>query len=121
MANHELEGRRPPEHLQLNQEELSHEALVRSVRYLIGENQKEYDRIRSPKEREVLPPETVIRNVLDWYSGSSMEQDDGFFTLRTAWDALNYDRYEAGSREEGVCSTIFGRYFCFGLIYGNVV
>ena len=50
-----------------------------------------------------------------------MEQDDGFFTLRTAWDALNYDRYEAGSREEGVCSTIFGRYFCFGLIYGNVV
>ncbi len=66
-----------------------------------------YDTLRSPQEREVLPPETVIRNVLEWYADSSMEQEDTFFTLQSAWDALAYDKYETGSREEGLAGSLF--------------
>jgi hypothetical protein len=35
-----------------------------------------------------------------------MEQEDTFFTLRTAWDALVYDEYEAGSKEEGLAGSV---------------
>ena len=75
---------------------LSHEQLVTSIKGLIREHQQVHTNLRSPQDREALPPETIIRSVLDWYSSSSMEQEDTFFTLRTAWDALVYDQYEAG-------------------------
>jgi hypothetical protein len=70
-----------------------------------------YDTLRSPQEREVLPPETVIRNVLEWYADSSMEQEDTFFTLQSAWDALAYDKYETGSREEGLAGSLLQAYY----------
>jgi hypothetical protein len=57
-----------------------------------------------------VPPETVIRNVLDWYAIPSTEQGETFFTLCTAWDALNFDRYEIGSREEGLAGSILQAY-----------
>jgi hypothetical protein len=111
MAEHGLEGVPPRDPISNNTEELSHEALVRSLQSLIRENQQVYQQLRSPTEREVLPPETVIRNVLDWYAGSSDEEKgERFFALRTAWDALNYDRYEVGSREEGLAGSLLQSY-----------
>ena len=96
----------------LDQEKgLSHEQLVTSIKGLIREHQQVYETLRSPREREVLPPETIIRNVLDWYSSSSMELDDTFFTLRSAWDALAYDKYEIGSREEGLAGSVLQAYY----------
>ena len=90
---------------------LSHEQLVTSIKGLIREHQNVYDTLRSPQEREVLPPETVIRNVLEWYASSSTEQDDTFFTLQSAWDALAYDKYETGSREEGLAGSLLQSYY----------
>ena len=81
-----------PPHLPDQEQGLAHEQLVTSISGLIREHQQVYATLRSPREREVLPPETIIRNVLEWYSSSSMEQDDTFFTLLSAWDALAYDR-----------------------------
>jgi hypothetical protein len=95
-----------PPHLPDQEQGLTHEQLVASIRGLIKEHQQIYAGLRSPQEREVLPPETIIRNVLDWYSDSSMEQDDMFFTLRSAWDALAYDQYEPGSREETLAGAV---------------
>ena len=97
-----------PPHLPDQEQGLSHEQLVASISGLIREQQRVYDTLRSPRDREVLPPETVIRNVLDWYSSSSMEQEDTFSTLLSAWDALVYDQYETGSKEEGLAgSTLY--------------
>jgi hypothetical protein len=111
MAEHGLEGVPPGEPISNNTEELSHEALVHNLRSLIRENQQVYQQLRSPTEREVLPPETVIRNVLDLYAGSSDEEKgETFFTLCTAWDALNYERYEVGSREEGLAGSLLQSY-----------
>ena len=111
MAEHELEGDPPHDPISNKTEELSHEALVRNLRSLIRENQQVYQQLRSPTDREVLPPETVIRNALDMYAGSSDEEKgETFFTLRTAWDALNYERYEVGSREEGLAGSILQSY-----------
>ena len=90
---------------------LSHEQLVTSIKGLIREHQNVYDTLRSPQERAVLPPETVIRNVLEWYASSSTEQDDTFFTLKSAWDALAYDKYETGSREEGLAGSLLQSYY----------
>jgi hypothetical protein len=42
---------------------------------------------------------------LDWYSVTPGEKGETSFTLRTAWDALNYDRYEVGSREESLAGS----------------
>lgn len=100
-----------PSHLPDQEQGLSHEQLVSSIKGLIHEHQQVYASIRSPQERAVLPPETVIRSVLDWYSGSSMERDDMFFTLRSAWDALAYDKYETGSKEEGLAGSILQAYY----------
>ena len=100
-----------PPHLPDQEQGLSHEQLVSSLKGLIGENQQIYASLRSPQEREVLPPETIIRNVLDWYSSSSMEQDDTFSTLLSAWDALVYDKYETGSKEEGLAGSILQSYY----------
>ena len=99
-----------PPHLPDQEQGLSHEQLVTSISGLIRENQQVYDQLRSPRERAVLPPETIIRNVLEWYADSSMEQDDTFSTLLSAWDALAYDQYETGSREEGLAGSILQAY-----------
>ena len=32
------------------------------------------------------------------------------FTVRSAWDALSYDRYEPGSREEGLAGSVLQAY-----------
>ena len=82
---------------------ISHERLVKSFQTLIREQQQLYTSIRSPEEREVLPPEAIVRNQLDWYADTpNQEKAETFFLLRSAWDALAYDRYEIGSREEGL-------------------
>ena len=40
-----------------------------------------------------------------------MEQGDTFFTLRSAWDALAYDQYETGSKEEGLAGSVLQAYY----------
>ncbi len=60
---------------------LSHEQLVASIQGLIREHQRVYEKMRSPEQSQELRPELIIRSVLDWYSSSSMERDDTFFTL----------------------------------------
>src|SRR5688572_9467573 len=102
MANHELEGVRRPEYNLQNLEELSYESLVNRLRSMIEVQQNAYQGYRSDRDREVLPPETIIRSVLDWYSDTPGERGEKSHILRTAWDALNFDRYEIGSREEGL-------------------
>jgi hypothetical protein len=108
-----MSGELTPQPPQLPDQEhsLTHEQLVSSIKGLIREHQQIYASLRSPQEREVLPPETVIRSVLDWYSGSSMEQGDTFFTLRSACDALAYDQYETGSKEEGLAGSVLQAYY----------
>jgi hypothetical protein len=110
------EGREgePPrqEHLLPSEPELSHEQVVKSFQALIREQQKLYTTIRSPHEREVLPPEAIVRKQLDWYAGTpDPEKSETFFTLRTAWDALAYDRYEVGSNEEGLAGSVLQAYY----------
>jgi hypothetical protein len=108
-----MSGELTPQPPQLPDQEhgLTHEQLVSSIKGLIREHQQVYTRFRSPQDREVLPPETIIRSVLDWYSSSSMEQGDTFFTLRSAWDALAYDQYETGSKEEGLAGSVLQAYY----------
>jgi hypothetical protein len=49
--------------------------------------------------------------VLDWYTGSAnTEMGEHMFTVRTAWDALSYDRYEPGSRVEGLAGSVLQAY-----------
>ena len=40
-----------------------------------------------------------------------MEQDDTFSNLRSAWDALVYDKYETGSKEEGLAGSLLQAYY----------
>jgi hypothetical protein len=95
-----------------SESERSHDQLVHAFRNLIQQNQRIYSEIRSPKEREVWPPEAMIRKQLDWYSDTpNQEQGEMFFTLRSAWDALAYDRYEIGSKEEGLAGSILQAYY----------
>ena len=101
---------RPP-HLPDQEQGLSHEQLVTSIKGLIREHQNVYDTLRSSQERAVLPPETVIRNVLEWYASSSMEQEDTYSTLLSAWDALAYDKYETGTKEEGLAGSLLQSYY----------
>jgi len=99
MDNHELErAGRPEPHLQ-NQEELPYETLVKRLRAMISENQSVYQSFRFSNEREALPPETIIRSVLEWHADTPGEKGETSFLLRNAWDALNFERYEIGSRE----------------------
>jgi hypothetical protein len=52
-----------------------------------------------------------VRGVLDWYAGSGNKELSGhMFTVRSAWDALSYDRYEPGSREEGLAGSVLQAY-----------
>jgi hypothetical protein len=102
----------PREQLIADELEVSHEQLVNNLRSLIREQQQVYAAIRSPQEREVLPPEAIVRNQLDWYADTpNTEKAETFFTLRSAWDALAYDRYEIGSKEEGLAGSILQAYY----------
>jgi hypothetical protein len=107
------EGETPPqEQLVADELGISHERLVKSFQALIREQQQLYTSIRSPEEREVLPPEAIVRKQLDWYSDTpNKEKGESFFTLRSAWDALAYDRYEIGSKEEGLAGSVLQAYY----------
>jgi hypothetical protein len=92
--------------------EHSHEQLVKAFRDLITQQAQTYAEIRSPNEREVLPPEAIVRKQLDWYADTpDKEKGETFFTLRSAWDALAYDRYEIGSKEEGLAGSVLQAYY----------
>jgi hypothetical protein len=102
----------PREQLIADESGLSHERLVQSFQTLIREQQQIYSSIRTPGEREVLPPETIVRQQLDWYADTrDEEKSETFFTLRSAWDALAYDRYEIGSKEEGLAGSVLQAYY----------
>jgi hypothetical protein len=101
-----------PEQLVRDESGISHEQLVKSFQSLIREQQQVYSAIQTPEEREVLPPELVVRKQLDWYADTpNTEKAETFFTLRSAWDALAYDRYEIGSQEEGLAGSILQAYY----------
>jgi hypothetical protein len=102
----------PREQLIADDSGLSHERLVQSFQTLIREQQQLYSTIRTPGEREVLPPEVIVRKQLDWYADTpDKEKGEAFFNLRSAWDALAYDRYEIGSKEEGLAGSVLQAYF----------
>ena len=94
---------------------IPHEQLVATFRSLIKEHQDTYAILHAfgenPHEPDTLSPETAVRGVLDWYAGSAnKELGDHLFTVRSAWDALSYDRYEPGSREENLAGSILQAY-----------
>jgi hypothetical protein len=94
---------------------IPHERLVQTFRSLIKEQQDVHASLRAfgemTNEPEVLPPERAVRGVLDWYAGSeNKEMAEHMFTVRSAWDALSYDRYEPGSREEGLAGSVLQAY-----------
>jgi hypothetical protein len=89
---------------------------VETFRSLIKEQQDVHASLRSfgemSHEPEVLSPERAVRGVLDWYAGSAnKEMGEHMFTVRSAWDALSYDRYEPGSREEGLAGSVLQAYY----------
>jgi hypothetical protein len=95
---------------------IPHERLVQTFRGLIRDNQAIYQQLHSihehPHESDVISPETAVRGVLDWYAGSAnKELSEHMFTVRSAWDALSYDRYEPGSREEGLAGSVLQAYY----------
>jgi hypothetical protein len=100
-------------HLPDQEQGLSHEQLVTSIKGIIREQQSVYEQLRSPREREVLPPETIIRSALDWHAGATQDEEQGdmLFNLRSAWDALAYDKYETGSKEEGLAGSAMQAYY----------
>jgi hypothetical protein len=94
---------------------IPHEKLVDNFR-LITEHQHTHGKMFASKEKEgeaeLLSPERAVRGVLDWYSGSANTQlADHMFTVRSAWDAIAYDRYEPGSREEGLAGSVLQAYY----------
>ena len=117
----DIEGGKPGETINQNanlmeQREVPHEQLVASFRGLIKEQQEVHAKLNSfgefPHEPEVLSPERAVRGVLDWYAGSAnKEMGEHMFTVRSAWDALSYDRYEPGSREEGLAGSVLQAYY----------
>jgi hypothetical protein len=121
MVEQAREGERHPGELtgqnqNLIEQGTPHEQLVATFRSLIREHQDTYAKLHSigenPHEPEVLSPETAVRGVLDWYAGSAnTEMGEHMFTVRSAWDALSYDRYEPGSREEGLAGSVLQAYY----------
>jgi hypothetical protein len=88
---------------------IPHERLVESFRSLIKEHQATHEMLYGGM---VLPPETVVRDVLNWYSDSSnKEQSEIFHTLGYAWDVLAYDRYEVGSKAEHMAGESLSIYY----------
>jgi hypothetical protein len=62
--------------------------------------------------RRPYPQKQQSGGVLDWYAGSpNREMGEMLFTVRSAWDALSYDRYEPGSREEGLAGSVLQAYY----------
>jgi hypothetical protein len=97
---------------QQGRNERSHEQLVQSFRKFVQQQQQLYAEIRSSEEREYWPPEEIIRKNLDWQSApSNKEKGDFFFQLRSAWDALAYDRYEPGSSAENLAGDTLCMYY----------
>jgi hypothetical protein len=117
----DIEGGHPGEPINQNQNLIEqggipHEKLVESFRGLIKEQQEVHAGLRSfgeyAHEPEVLSPERAVRGMLDWYAGSAnKEMGEHMFTVRSAWDALSYDRYEPGSREEGLAGSVLQAYY----------
>jgi hypothetical protein len=108
----ESTGRNP----NLIEQGIPHEQLVQSFRGLIRDHQALYQQIHSfgenPHEPDAISSETAVRGVLDWYAGSvNKETGEHMFTVRSAWDALSYDRYEPGSREEGLAGSVLQTYY----------
>src|SRR4051812_36246454 len=109
MAENEKGGGRPQQELTAqgnansgeqgwNKPGLSHEDLVKGFRGYIQQRQQVYQELRSPKEREYLPPSDIIRKKLDLQSGTpNVEEGEFYSRLRYAWDAIAYDHYEIGS------------------------
>jgi hypothetical protein len=94
---------------------IPHEQLVQSFRGLIRDHQAIYQQMHeiggNPHEPDAISSETAVRGVLDWYAGSgNKELSEHMFTVRSAWDALSYDRYESGSREEGLAGAVLQAY-----------
>ena len=107
----ELTGQNP----NLIEPGIPHVQLVATFRSLIQEHQQVYAKLHAfgenPHEPDVLSPETAVRGVLDWYAGSANpELGDHLFSVRSAWDALAYDRYDPGSREEGLAGSVLQAY-----------
>ena len=108
----ELTGQNP----NLIEQGIPHEQLVATFRSLIKEHQDTYAKLHAfgenPNEPDILSPETAVRGVLDWYAGTAnTELGDHLFTVRSAWDALAYDRYEPRSREEGLAGSVLQAYY----------
>src|SRR4029453_4108587 len=102
-------------HPNIIEQGIPHEQLVQSFRGLIRDHQAIYQQIHSfgenPHEPDAISSETAVRGVLDWYAGSAnTEMGEHMFTVRSAWDALSYDRYEPGSREEGLAGSVLQAY-----------
>src|SRR5206468_1724322 len=105
-------GELTSQHPNLIEQGIPHEQLVASFRCLIVEQQSLYQLLRAPNEREVLPPEAIIRKQLDWHADTpNKEQAEIFHTLGYAWDALAFDRYEQGSGEEGLAGSTLQAYY----------
>jgi hypothetical protein len=121
MTDQEREGETHPgeptgQHPNLIEQGSPHEQLVATFRSLIKDHQDTYAKLHAfgenPHEPDVLSPETAVRGVLDCYAGSAnREMGDHLFTVRSAWDALAYDRYEPGSREEGLAGSVLQAYY----------
>jgi len=110
----DLEAGQP--HPNIIEQGIPHEQLVQSFRGLIRDHQALYQQIHSigenPHEPDAISSETAVRGVLDWYAGSAnTEMGEHMFTVRSAWDALSYDRYEPGSREEGLAGSVLQAYY----------
>jgi hypothetical protein len=110
----DIEGGQPQPNI--IEQGIPHERLVETFRSLIKEQQDVHASLRSfgemSHEPEVLSPERAVRGVLDWYAGSAnKEMGEHMFTVRSAWDALSYDRYEPGSREEGLAGSVLQAYY----------
>ena len=95
---------------------IPHEQLVDNFRLLIQEQQETHAKLYASRENgsvaEYLSPVRAVRGVLDWYSGSAnTELADHMFTVRSAWDASVYDRYEPGSQEEGLAGSVLQAYY----------
>jgi hypothetical protein len=100
----------------MEQEGIPHEHLVQAFRKLIKEQQDVHAALNSlgayPHEQEVLSPQRAVRSVLEWYAGSAnKELGQNLFTVRSAWDALSYDSYEPGTREEGLAGSVLQAYY----------
>ena len=110
-----LPGEQTGQYPNINEQGMTHEQMVTSFRSLIREQQAIHADLYAisgdPHERETLSPETAVRGVLDWYAGSAnQELGEHLFTVRNAWDALNYDKYEPGTRAEGLAGSILQAY-----------